>query len=315
MSSPTHDPALISLDNLKKHPLPDWSGRASARAKASLLIVAPRTSEPGEVLNIARAALRAGAGRVALAVPAALAPLLGVTLPEAHLLPLGERDPASVAQLIREAEGDYAAIVFAPSLDQGDEGQKLARLASNGLKTSVLAGASAVAPGGNFSEETPFSSELAARVYRISAHETQWHGAASPPEADANTPKLQAALTWTGAHQNDAFVVIDAATAGVFADGKATHLALETTGQFAPGADAVRSGIIGALLAQGLNAALAAQWGALIYAEGALAITKDLGEDGFLARDIIDRLPAVLRYLKRQATTLDKSGFGLRAVK
>ncbi len=62
------------------------------------------------------------------------------------------------------------------------------------------------------------------------------------------------------------------------------------------------AGIIGGLLAQGMEPAAAAVWGVYFHAITGEAISKEVGEDRSMASDFIERLPAIQRRL-RQATT------------
>jgi NAD(P)H-hydrate repair Nnr-like enzyme with NAD(P)H-hydrate dehydratase domain len=62
------------------------------------------------------------------------------------------------------------------------------------------------------------------------------------------------------------------------------------------------AGIIGGLLAQGMEPTAAAVWGVYFHAVTGEAISKEVGEDGAMATDFIDRLPTIQRRL-RQATT------------
>jgi len=75
------------------------------------------------------------------------------------------------------------------------------------------------------------------------------------------------------------------------------------------------SGIIGSLLAQGMDATAATLWGVYLHALAGEAIEQDMGEDGALAGDFIDRLPWVIRYLRKHtAPKSDGKRVGLRPV-
>ena len=64
------------------------------------------------------------------------------------------------------------------------------------------------------------------------------------------------------------------------------------------------AGVIGGLLAQGMEPVAAALWGVYFHAVTGTVVSKEVGEDGAMATDFIDRLPAVQRDL-RQATAGD----------
>ena len=62
------------------------------------------------------------------------------------------------------------------------------------------------------------------------------------------------------------------------------------------------AGIIGGLLAQGMKPVAAAVWGVYFHAMAGEVVSKEVGEDGAMATDFIERLPGIQRDL-RQATS------------
>ena len=78
------------------------------------------------------------------------------------------------------------------------------------------------------------------------------------------------------------------------------------------GSGDVLAGIIGGLLAQGMDATRATIWGVHLHAQAGAAISKDGPADGLMASDFIERLPAVQKYLRVQTVEKKRGGFGLR---
>ena len=74
-----------------------------------------------------------------------------------------------------------------------------------------------------------------------------------------------------------------------------------TRGLGTAGSGDVLAGVIGGLLAQNMDAIGAAVWGVHLHALAGEAAAQDLGEDGLLASDFVERLPVVLRSLRRRA--------------
>jgi NAD(P)H-hydrate epimerase len=60
----------------------------------------------------------------------------------------------------------------------------------------------------------------------------------------------------------------------------------------------VLTGIIGGLLAQGLNPALAACAGVYLHGQAGDFVTRKLGDAGMVASDLIQELPPTLNWLK-----------------
>lgn len=66
------------------------------------------------------------------------------------------------------------------------------------------------------------------------------------------------------------------------------------------------AGIIGGLLAQGMDPTAAAVWGVYFHAMAGEDIAKEVGQDGAMASDFTERLPRLQREL-RQATNPKQS--------
>ena len=60
------------------------------------------------------------------------------------------------------------------------------------------------------------------------------------------------------------------------------------------------AGIIGGLLAQGIEAHTAAIWGVYFHAIAGEIVSKEVGEDGAIASDFINRLPAIQQRLRQE---------------
>jgi hydroxyethylthiazole kinase-like uncharacterized protein yjeF len=123
MSSPSDVVATRAL--LHEWGLPDPGDSKDSRGEA--IVVGGSRRSPGAVLLAGEAALRTGAGRVALVVPASIEPGLGLAMPEAAVLalparavesrggprPLGEEE----AEAIRSAD----AVLVGPGITDADD--------------------------------------------------------------------------------------------------------------------------------------------------------------------------------------------------
>jgi NAD(P)H-hydrate repair Nnr-like enzyme with NAD(P)H-hydrate dehydratase domain len=62
-----------------------------------------------------------------------------------------------------------------------------------------------------------------------------------------------------------------------------------------------------------LDATAATVWGVHLHALAGEALEQDIGPDGVMARDFIDRLPQVIRYLRKYTSPKgDSKRVGLR---
>ena len=114
------DPAPLDRELLDRHPLPASSGGKEEHGR--ILIVAGSRDVPGAALLAAHGAMRAGAGKLQIACPDAIAVPLGVEMPEAKVVGhASHRDGGFATSAIPEL-ADLAsradAIVAGPGLEQ-----------------------------------------------------------------------------------------------------------------------------------------------------------------------------------------------------
>ncbi|UKA56559.1 NAD(P)H-hydrate dehydratase [Arthrobacter sp. FW305-BF8] len=114
---------------LRSWPLP--SAGSDKYSRGAVLVIGGGRRTPGAALLAGTAALRAGAGRVTLAVAESVAVQLGVTLPEAGVIGLPQSAGGSVADAGLEnllADFDAAdAVLIGPGLDDIEQTEALLR--------------------------------------------------------------------------------------------------------------------------------------------------------------------------------------------
>src|SRR3954467_10083096 len=103
-----------------RYPIPGPEEQGDKEARGRVLVVAGSPEVPGAALLAATAALRVGAGKVQLAVPAAIALPPAVEMPEARVFamketPAGGIDPGETARLVEHAR-DCRAILVGPGM-------------------------------------------------------------------------------------------------------------------------------------------------------------------------------------------------------
>src|ERR671921_1170165 len=120
---------LITPTLLRSWPLP--SAGADKYSRGAVLVIGGGRRTPGAALLAGTAALRAGAGRVTLAVAESVAVQLGVTLPEAGVIGLRESAGGSLGSEGLESlfeDFDAAdAVLIGPGLDDIDGTEALLR--------------------------------------------------------------------------------------------------------------------------------------------------------------------------------------------
>ncbi len=298
----------IDIELLKTMPLPDWSDETSKAERGKLLIVGGSRRIPGALILAARAALRAGCGSVRVAAPESVALHIGIAVPELMVIPLPETGAGTIAssavELIAAQCKLCDAVVLGPGLDANSETDEFAREVVKSAPLPLLIDAQAIS-----ALDAKWKAGEAPRV--LTPHAQEFATISGQEVGDDDDEREKAATTY--AQKAGATLALKGHHSLVAApDGEVYRNESGTRALGTAGSGDVLAGIIGSLLAQGLDVTRATIWGVHMHAEAGEALTKDGGEDGWMARDFIDRLPSVQKYLRHVTGEKRKSGFGLR---
>jgi ADP-dependent NAD(P)H-hydrate dehydratase len=270
------DERVITPGLLRDWPLPDPQGGKLSRG--TVLVVGGSRFNPGAVLLAGVAALRAGAGRLQLAVAEQTAVALSIAVPEAKVVGFAEdadQPPDEVLELARTAD----VIALGPGLDDIDRTTRLMTsvLGVAGTDTAVVLDAYAL---GALSKDpellrqrrtvlTPNVTEAA----HLLGHEPGDDLAAA---ADVLARRYQAVVSLFG-HIAEP-------------DGGAWREESGDAGLGTSGSGDVRAGIVAGLLGRGADPAQAACWGAFAHAVSGQRLAPRYGRTGFLARELVDEV-------------------------
>jgi hydroxyethylthiazole kinase-like uncharacterized protein yjeF len=285
---------LVTPSLLREWPLP--APGQDKYSRGSVLVIGGARATPGAALLAGTAALRAGAGKLTLAVAESAAVQVGVALPECGAIGLPETADGSVKpELDRISSSLEGAdtILVGPGLDDPDlAGQLLAALldgeAGRGGRPAVVLDAYAL------SALVPLEDKL-----------EPWRGRL------ILTPNLKEAAVLLGRDvdnlDEDLAEISDRFDAVVSCHGVVTQpsgLAAEepalwkiTTGYGGLGTSGsgdVLAGAIAGLRARGTSSVQAACWGTHLHASAGDRLASRLGPLGFLARELADELPALM---------------------
>ena len=250
-----------------------------------LLVVAGSVGKAGAAVLVARGALRAGAGLVTVASPAAARAEVAVQQAEVMTEPLPP-DGEGVLALARNRD----ALAIGPGLGMAPPVPALVRallegrdgpavLDADGLNVSALAELRAQRP----LVLTPHPGE-AARLRGTTAAEIQGD----------RLGHARAIAAATGA-----VVLLKGRRTVVAApDGRAAFNGSGNSGMATAGTGDVLTGVLGAFLARGMEAFDAARLGAFVHGDAGDRAAAVLGEDGMIASDLLAHLPAALRALR-----------------
>jgi len=285
----------ITQELLGDWALPEPGADADKEARGRILVVGGDARVPGGALLAATAALRAGAGKLQLAVAAPVAPALGVAIPEALVaalpaLPSGAPDPEQLADLEVLCRGAAATIV-GPGLVEPEGSAALVRRVVEWLPTSVLIVDAAALAG----VDEALGQRLAGRLI-VTPNATEaallldWdeERIAADPVAAAHTiaERFRAVVALKGRETQ----IVD--PEGHHYVNQAGNVGLAVSGS-----GDVLVGIIGGLLARGAAPLQAAVWGVHLHALAADELAATVGPLGYLPREIPARLPTLLATL------------------
>jgi ADP-dependent NAD(P)H-hydrate dehydratase / NAD(P)H-hydrate epimerase len=288
--------------------LPERRKRGHKGVFGKLLVIAGSIDYAGAALLVCRGAGRAGAGLVTLAIPESLQPLFAAKVVEATTMALPEDDTEEVEPedaLARILDHEHDAIVLGPGLRPG--------LATTELVRSLLA-----VP----EESAPPPIVLDAEALRsLASLDAWWDGVRRPavltPHAGefgrlraaggitadtdgdlVDDDDARAAAASDAAETWRQVVVLKGARTVIAApDGRIAVAPFENPALASGGTGDVLAGVIGALLAQGLEPFDAARLGVYLHGQAAESVSERLGDAGLLASDLPDQVPMVRRRL------------------
>lgn len=264
---------------LARHPLPPLSG-GSKNARGRIMIVGGHPNVPGAVLLTAEAALRAGAGRLQIAVPPELVVPVGVACVEAATVPYDR---------VTEFLADVDAVAIGAGTFASDEFSNVCAsvfrdyhgaLAVDAGAFSALAEHPHVLEGRSIPAVlTPHHDELARLLGETS----------EAVEADPLRATMQAASQF-------ASVVIGKGERSVIATphGESFRFSGGSVALAVSGSGDVLSGILAGLLARGADPLTAALWATAVHGEAGRLLEARIGI-GALSRELPIVVPQILR--------------------
>ena len=283
--------ARLDRGALDANPLPPVVD-GGKETKGRILIIAGSREVPGAALLAARAAMRAGAGKLQIATVESIAAHVAVAMPEAMVIGLSEHREGgfagSAVGKIEELAAEADAIVAGPGMSPGNTCERISDVllrspASLALDAGILRSLQPleereldrpVAP-----ILLPHAGELAAL---LDVHEAKIE--AAPIDAGHRAAQLYCSL-----------VLVKGVTSHVVhPDGRAWTYDGGAPGLGVSGSGDVLAGIVGGLLSRGAHPLSALLWGVGLHGEAGAALAKKIGPIGFLAREIAEQVPMLL---------------------
>lgn len=296
--------------------------RASGTHKGDwgkLLVVGGSPGLTGALVLAARAALRAGAGLVRTGLPRSLQPVVEGAVTEAMTVPLAEGESGQLLRVNAEAllsgYGDWDAMVLGPGLGRFPEGERLVLSLLGGWRGPLLIdadGLNALAAWGPDSW-VPRAREMraagAAGGLVLTPHAGELSRLTGRPVAQLKSDPVGQAREWA---ERWGVTLVFKGAPTVVASPRGTVVVNPTgnSGLSTGGSGDVLSGIIGALLAQGMTGPAAAALGTYLHGAAADELVS-AWESGpaasrrsrrsLLPGDVVEAIPAAIGRLEAGA--------------
>jgi hydroxyethylthiazole kinase-like uncharacterized protein yjeF len=259
-----------------------------------LLVVAGSVGKTGAAALAARGALRAGVGLVTVATAAAAQPTVAALLLEAMSEPVADTSAGALALKARERLGELAerrdAIALGPGLGLEDETQALARsLVFECGRPMVVDADALTALAGHLDR---LRAAPAARC--LTPHPGEMARLLGATVADVQRDRIatvrQFATAW------EACVALKGATTAMgLPDGTVLLNPTGNPGMASGGTGDVLTGVLGGLLARGLEPAAALSSAVYLHGLAGDVAAERVGEESLVAGDVVEALPEAFR--------------------
>jgi ADP-dependent NAD(P)H-hydrate dehydratase len=290
----TADPTTVTPATLRDWELPDPGTDKESRGQ--LLVVGGSTQTLGAVLLAGEAALRAGAGKLAIATVEAGSAALGVALPEAQVLGLRSDGPhlaASTAdEVVERAEAADLVLVGPGFADPGASVALLERVLPR-LSCPVVLDAL----GSAYLTEHPEGLHHLDGRAVLTVNPGELARTAGRDEDEVARDPVAAARA-VAARSRVVVVCGGSSKHVVVPSGEVWVVEGGGPGLGVSGSGDVQAGIVAGLLARCHDPAQAAVWGAYVHARIGERLAAAVGTVGYLARELPSQAPAVLAELR-----------------
>jgi NAD(P)H-hydrate epimerase len=278
--------------------IPARDPRAHKGVVGRIVIVGGSVGLTGAVALAARAASRAGAGYVEAAVPDSLNPILEAKLTEQITRPMAETPSQALAaaalQPILGLLERCDVLAIGPGLSRESESADLARSLIAGSPRPLVIDADAL--NALIGHDKLLSDAGSPRI--LTPHLGEMSRLTGVSAADLEARRIDAAREW--AQRWHSVVVLKGAPTVVASPaGAVTVNPTGNPGMAALGMGDVLTGVIAALLGQGLSPYDAARLGAYVHGMAGDIVEGEKGQHGLTAGDVVEAVPLALLGLAR----------------
>lgn len=295
------DAIPVDATLLRQWPLPDPDATRSKEDRGRVLVVGGSPTVPGAALLAGEAALRAGAGKLQMGVPASVAPALGLALPEAKVMPLpmSSAGACGATLLLEAASARSDALLVGPGMDDTPELHALVTKLAAVFDGTAVADAGAL---GAFGRPHGFRA-----VPVLTPHAGEMASLANIALEDVQARPAEVARRF--ATRAGVIVVLKGPETWIAApDGRLWRHTGGCSGLGTSGSGDVLAGLIAGLVARGAPAEQAAAWGVFVHGQAGEALARSVGRVGFLAREVSREVPRLLDLFQPDASAPHHEG-------
>ncbi|WP_312180607.1 NAD(P)H-hydrate dehydratase [Arthrobacter sp.] len=260
--------------------------------RGTVLVIGGARRTPGAALLAGRTALRAGAGRLTLAVAESVAVASAVALPECGAVGLPERggriDGAAVQAALAEDLGTADVVVVGPGLDNAEDTAELLRGIAGDIPGSAAVILDAYALG-VYRDLAGIHETLAGRLV-LTPNRTETARLLGQDDVqDAAAAAAEIARRY-GA-------VVTSRGRITAPDGRAWEVPAGNPGLATSGSGDVLAGAVAGFLARGASPDQGACWGTYLHAAAGDRLSSSKGPLSFLASELLEAMPQIMAEL------------------
>lgn len=305
MQAPT---AIVDDALLRSWPLPMPSCHDGKEERGRVLVIAGSREMPGAVILAATAALRAGAGKLAIATGASVAPLVAMAIPESRVIALPETAVGGIAPAAADAVGmlapRYDAVLIGPGMqDEQAICAFIMALLPRMEQVKLILDACAMnvvrrqlqAVDANHYGQQKYVTQFQSPVLLTPHAGEMAHLASQDKESVQANPcdaARQAARRW------NALVALKGASTFIASpDGRMWQHDGGNAGLATSGSGDTLAGIITGLAARGATLEQASVWGVALHARAGDRLAQRFGPLGYLAGELAAEVPTLMHAL------------------
>lgn len=264
-----------------------------------MLVVGGAVEMPGACILAATAALRAGAGKLQIATCRSIAPSVALAIPEARVFALPETKaggiaPSAALKIIEHANRAQAVLIGPGMIGEKDIKRLLKSLLPELKEPTLVLDAGALSC---IEDDEQCLFGLKGNVI-LTPHAGEMAMMLGLDKEDVARDPLS--LAKRAARAMRAVVALKGAETFIVApDGEAYCNRTGNVGLATSGSGDTLSGIITGLAARGAEPLQAAAWGVHLHGRAGDRLARRMGRLGFLARELLAEVPALMSELER----------------